>query len=248
MKQIRCRRISLLLALGRWGLILGLLVGCATGPSIPVVPQNAFPEASDPPAFRLQPGDTIEVLFEYWPELTGIQQIRPDGKISVPFLGEVHAAGRTPAELDALLSDRYESSLREPEITIIVREMAGQVIYVGGEVKTPQVLPLTPEMTLIDALIGAGGLLSQSAETEKVLVLRHTNGKRNATAVNLAKMLEGSDSETFYLRPRDIVFVPRTRIDRMNQWMEQYIVKMVPDIPLLFYHDLNSRTTIGVSQ
>jgi protein involved in polysaccharide export with SLBB domain len=100
----------------------------------------------------------------------------------------------------------------------------------------------------LDALIAAGGLLSESAETENVLVLRHADGKRNATAVNLAEMLEGSHSEAFYLRSRDIVFVPRTRIDRMNQWMEQYIVKMVPDIPLLFYHNPNSRTTIGVSQ
>jgi hypothetical protein len=73
-------------------------------------------------------------------------------------------------------------------------------------------------------------------------------GKRYATTINLVEMLQRPDPEAFFLRARDIVFVPRTRIDRMNQWVDQYIVKMIPDVPLLFYHDLNSRTTIGISQ
>lgn len=234
--------------LGRWGLILWLLAACATSIPLPPVSYEPFPDASAPSEFRLQPGDTIEVLFEYWPELTGTQQIRLDGNISVPFLGEIRAAGQTPEELDARLTEQYESTLRDPEITIIVREIAGQMVYVGGEVKTPQVLPLTPEMTVLDALIAAGGPLAKSAHTESVLVIRNVEGKRYAATINLVEMLERPDPEAFFLRSRDIVFVPRTQIDRMNQWIDQYIVKMVPDIPLLFYHDINSRTTIGVSQ
>jgi protein involved in polysaccharide export with SLBB domain len=234
--------------LGRWGPILWLLVGCATSIPLPPISYQPFPDASAPQEFRLQPGDTVEVLFEYWPELTGTQQIRLDGNISVPFLGDIQAAGRTPGELDGFLTEQYESTLRDPEITVIVRDIAGQMVYVGGEVKTPRILPLTPQMTVLDALIAAGGPLAKSAHTENVLVIRNVEGKRYATTINLVEMLQRPDPEAFFLRARDIVFVPRTRIDRMNQWVDQYIVKMIPDVPLLFYHDLNSRTTIGISQ
>ncbi len=228
-------------------LCAGLLwvTGCAT-PQLTAPEQ--FPMKETTETLRLEPGDNIEVKFRFWPKLNDVQDIRPDGKISLGLVDEVMAAGKTPLELDRHLTALYESKLKEPEITVIVRSLGRQMVHVGGEVLTPQTVPYTARMTLMDAIISAGGLINDSAHMENVIVLRHKDGKRFATSVNLRKIIENPESEPFYLAYQDVVYVPRTKIHRLDQWIDQYISKAIPDIPLVYTRSLSPWTRVGYSQ
>jgi polysaccharide export outer membrane protein len=213
-----------------------------------VASTEAFPSQEDGQSLRLAPGDNIEVKFHYWPELDDVQNIRPDGKISLQLIDEVTAAGKTPEELDQLLTDLYESKLKHPEITVVVRSLVHQNVYVGGEVLAPRMIPYTADMTVMDAIISAGGFIKESAHVENVVVLRHKDGQRFATSVNVREIIEHSDSDPFYLSHQDIVYVPRTKIDRLNQWIDQYITKVIPDLPFVYTRNLSQWTRLGYSQ
>src|SRR5256885_1422714 len=98
------------------------------------------------PAYVLLPGDQIEVKFFYNPELSEQQPIRPDGRIALQLVGDVEAAGLTPEALRNALRERYARVLREPDVTVIVKEISGRRVYVGGEVGTPGLLKMTASL------------------------------------------------------------------------------------------------------
>ena len=96
--------------------------------------------------------------------------------------------------------------------------------------RQPGMVPLTDRMTALEAVMAAGGYLNESAKPENVVLVRHANGKREAMLLDLTKPLENSESGQVFLRPLDIVFVPRTRISKVNQWVRQYINNMIPGL------------------
>jgi protein involved in polysaccharide export with SLBB domain len=176
----------------------------------------------------LEPGDEIEVKFYYTPELDVTQVIRPDGYISMQLVGEVKAEGKTPAELAGELTNRYSWHLKNPQITVIARSLNNRKVYVGGFVTRPGVVPMPGSMTLMEAIVEAGGFDERNANAENVLVVRYENGKRRVYAVNLKPAVQGKPVEPFYLRPKDVVYVPQTRIAKLGQWVEQHINAIVP--------------------
>lgn len=177
---------------------------------------------------RLAPGDIVEVKFLYWPELNENQRIRSDGKISLQYLGAVPVVGFTPEQLAADLEQRYRAEIKDPQIEVIVREQADRKIYVGGQVHNTGIFDLTHRMTLVQALVAAGGILDEHANSGQVLVIRHRDGKRFTSAVDVRERLRQSSPEAVYLAAGDIIYVPRTRISRVNQWVDQYIAKLLP--------------------
>ncbi len=217
--------------------------GCSKTASLLGPAQPGLPE---PAAIVLEPGDEIDIKFRYWPELNELQTIRPDGRISLQLVDEVIAEARTPADLDTYLTHLYQDKLKDPEITVIVRSLANQRIYVGGEVNTPGVLPLQHHTTVMEAIMTAGGFDNLSAEPATVIVVRHIDGKRYATTVDLTRTLNDPESDPIYLVAKDIVYVPQSRVDRANQWVDQYLNKMIPSTVLNFAHT-RGRTTVGIS-
>ncbi len=221
--------------LRRWGLIcLVTLLAAACVKDIPKIAESTEHAPPVKPAFLLQPGDTLDVMFRYWPELNDTQVVRPDGKISLQLIPEVQAAGLTPDELSQSLHKLYENRIKGPDITVIVRGFAEQKVYVGGEVKSPGMIELKGRMTALEAVMAAGGHLKESAELSNVVILRHKDGKRYAATVNLNDQIEKKQSDLVLLEPRDIVFVPRTLIDQLNQYVDQYINKMIPNTALQY--------------
>lgn len=197
----------------------------------------------------LSTGDEIEVRFTYWPELNEIQQIRPDGFVDLGIVNEVKAAGKTIPDLTAELKTRYASTLKDPDISIVVRNYAKEYVYVGGEVLNPGLVALGPEMTALEAIMAAGGQLKASARMSGVILVRHTGGKRYAAAINLARQIDGKESTPVVLQPRDIVFVPRTLIDHVDQFVDQYINKTIPNTALQYTRSTttgNVTETIGI--
>ncbi len=194
-----------------------------------------FPQIPPESVGLLRPGDGIDIKFQYWPEMDDSQNIRPDGKITLQMLDDVQAAGLRPDELDEELTKLYQDKLKEPELSVIVRSLANRAVLVTGEVFTPGEIELKTNMTLLEAIMASGGFNKSTAELSNVIVLRHLKGKRYATALNLHNTLIAKESEPFYLASQDIIYVPRTRIIDLNDWVEQYVTKMFPSTGAITY-------------
>ena len=184
---------------------------------------------ADPSIQRLSPGDEVDIKFRYWPELDERQVIRPDGKITLQEVNDVQAAGLAPMELHDSLMKLYEAKIKNPIITVIVRSMASLRVFVNGEVVQPGAQPLRANMTVLEAIAAAGGFNSRTGTLKRVVVVRHRGDKRYAGLIDLSKALaENEQNELFRLEPLDIVFVPRSRIEIVNQWVDQYINRLLP--------------------
>lgn len=200
-----------------------LSVGCRTTPP----PSDNWPEPAEP-ALRLQSGDVVDVKFTYWPELNLEQPVRPDGHIEMQLVGAVKAEGLTPEELRGELLGKYASKIKDPEITVIVRSLSSYRVYVGGEVRTPGIIPMTGPMTVLEALMQAGGYLKESAKLKNVVVLRQREDQQFARTVDVRAMMQHPESDAFYLEPFDVVYVPPTNIDQVDQFVDQYVNKIIP--------------------
>jgi protein involved in polysaccharide export with SLBB domain len=191
----------------------------------PVVKEN---KTESSPKVTLAAGDIIEVKFFYNPELNDSQTIRPDGKITLQLVGDVIAQGKTPTVLRDELRKHYTPELRNPEVAVIVRSLFGRRVYVGGEVKNAGLIQMPGNMTALEAIMQAGGFDPRTAKTSNVVIIRNKDGKIYGCALDLTETLRGNESQPFYLEPQDIVYVPRTTIAKVNQWIDQYITKMIP--------------------
>ncbi|MCP4697873.1 MAG: polysaccharide export protein [Gammaproteobacteria bacterium] len=171
--------------------------------------------------FTLEPGDNIDVIFHYWPDLNDSQVIRPDGKISLQIVDDVQAAGLTPAQLDEHITKLYEKELKDPVITVVVREIAHRLVYIGGEVFIPGMIELQDKMTVLKAIMASGGFNMRTANLSSVVVIRHVDDKQYATTLNLKEALSSPENDSFYLAAQDIVFVPSTTTTRVKRWINE---------------------------
>jgi len=230
-----------------------LLLGCQPSlynPGISgaeaVLPPKASATKEVPPSLvALTPGDVVEVKFFYTPDLDESQTVRPDGKIALQLIGEVEVEGKTPAELRDELLGLYAAHLKAPEIAVVVRSFHDRCVFVGGQVIAPGIVEMPGRMTLLEAIMRAGGFDLREAEVRNVVVIRHRNGQRYGYAMNLNPTLKGNEAQPFYLAPKDIVYVPRTKIAKLNQWIDQHINRIIPDTGVIFT-TTHGRTTIGV--
>ncbi len=232
-----------------------LMLICLMAASCKVLPRNLetveFPlHHLEPPSVTLGPGDAIDVKFLYWPELNESQTVRPDGKISLQLVDDVRVTGLTPAQLDEHLTKLYEGKIKDPVITVIVRSLANQRVYVAGAVNSPGLVPIRGSMTALEAVMSAGGFNESSADYSSVVVIQHAGDKRYAALVDLKSALENPESYQYYLGPNDIVYVPRTRIVKINEWVSQHINQVVPDTGInwgITTRGVNSTRAFGIT-
>ena len=206
--------------------------GCATSPSVPSVLKSPLPTL--PLAVVFQPGDVVEIKFQYWPDMDQIQTIRPDGIISLPLVHDVRAAERSPEELREFLLEAYADKLKDPEILVIARVEENRIVHVGGEVELTRnsdglvAIPIVGRLTIWEAIMRAGGILNRSAKISNVLVIRRIGDTQYARTVDLRGEFKNAETKAFFLQPNDIVYVPRTKIDRVDQWVNQYLNQTIP--------------------
>jgi polysaccharide export outer membrane protein len=198
---------------------------------VPADADNPMPTLDAP--FMVRPGDVLKVEFLYHPELNVTQTVRPDGKISLRLVNEVDVAGLGPEEVRRRLLEGYSTRLKDPEITLII-QAEQRFVYVGGEVAIPGGqfpirVPVVGRLTPMEAIMQAGGLRNASAKLSNVLIIRRIGEKQYARTIDLRAAFRSGECEPFFLEPDDIVFVPRTKIDRANQWVAQYMNRLVPD-------------------
>ena len=184
------------------------------------------------PEYRLEPGDKIEIKFFYNPSLNERLIIRPDGKISLQLIDELLVAGLTPAQLDKILTRRYATELKQPELTIIVRSFVGQRVYVGGEVTTPQLIPLTGKMTVLESIFRAEGFKDTAHPGSVIVIRKDAENRPFGIKVDLNRVIKGAEgARDMELLPYDIVYVPKKAIAKVDLFVDQYIRQLLPVRP-----------------
>jgi polysaccharide export outer membrane protein len=210
--------------------LLGNPINVSTGHFLFGVEQGAEkPQAPAEAEYALEVGDVIELKLYYNPELNERVTIRPDGKVSFQLVNEIRAAGMTPSQLSKVLVEKFSRLLRQPEVVIIVREFAGQKVYIGGEVFSPRIVPLIDKMTALQAIVNAGGQKETAYLKETVIISKDPQGTPVARKVNLAGVVRGQTPQAdVLLKPFDIVYVPKSRIAKINKFIEQYVRNLLP--------------------
>jgi polysaccharide export outer membrane protein len=168
-------------------------------------------QAPQPPGtsdeYRLGPGDKLRIEVYKDPQLSQSVQIRPDGKITLPLVGDVEASGRTPIELRDMLTTSLKEYMNNPTVTVIVVEAVASQVFVMGEVSHPGSMQLHGPTTILQAIAMAGGF-KEFANTKNIKVLRsNPNGSVQQLSFNYKDVLNG-DAKPFYLRSGDTVIVP----------------------------------------
>jgi polysaccharide export outer membrane protein len=152
--------------------------------------------------------DVLDISVWKDAELTRVVPVRPDGKISLPLLNDVQAAGLTPEQLKQNITDGLKTYLGDPVVTVIVKEMNSQRVYITGEVTKAGAYPLLPNMTILQALSSAGGF-TQFANLSKIYMFRMVDGKQVNFPFNYKNVIHGKDtSENVVLKSGDTIVVP----------------------------------------
>lgn len=182
-----------------------------------------------PPVYRIHAGDTVSVKFTLTPEFDSQVAVRPDGHFSLPMVGDVEVAGATPIEFRDRLVDAYQKYLKHPEITVNIVTFGSNVAYIGGQVRQPMVVSLGVPTTALRAIMAVGGSLD-TGDLRKVVIVRDKGTPEpEIMMLDLSRGLETlAAAEDVWLRPRDMVFVPKTGISQADQFVKEYIRDLLP--------------------
>jgi polysaccharide biosynthesis/export protein len=158
------------------------------------------------PDYVIGPDDVLHVSVWKEADLTATLPVRPDGKISLPLLNDVQAAGLTPEQLAASVTEKLRKYIADPHVTVVVATINSKRIYLVGEVLRPGAATMLPNMTVLQALSSAG--INQFAKTKGIYVLRTENGKQEKLPVNYRKLVKGDLAQNYALQPGDTIVVP----------------------------------------
>jgi polysaccharide biosynthesis/export protein len=169
--------------------------------------QTATPQAAGS-GYVISPGDVLDIQVWQEPNVSKAVPVRPDGKISLPLLDDVQAAGLTATALTAALTERLKKFISDPQVTVIVSQVNSQRFYITGEVTRGGTYPLEPGMTVLQGLASAGGFTA-FANVKKIYVLRQENGKQVKYPFNYKDAVKGKDpAQNILLQPADTIVVP----------------------------------------
>jgi polysaccharide export outer membrane protein len=158
--------------------------------------------------YKIGPQDVVRIDVWKEPEISRTIPVRPDGKISLPLLNDVQAAGLTATQLGNAIRDGLTKYLTNPQVTVTVMEINSRRVYVTGEVLRAGALPLLPNMTALQALSSAGGF-TQFAKLKSIYVLRNEDGKQVKHLFNYKEVVKGkNEDQNILLLPGDVVVVP----------------------------------------
>ncbi len=190
-------------------LAAGLLIavtGCETTPKNTPYANHDEPVAVDPSSQVLREGDAVRIAFPGAPNLNTVQQVRRDGRITLPLVGEFKAAGLTSPEMEKELLKLYGPQLQTKEVSVSI-EASAFPIYVTGAVLRPGKILLDRPITALEAIMEAGGFDQNRANMKAVTVIRNENGTTRNYVIDLKKIMDGVETEQFSLQPQDIIVV-----------------------------------------
>jgi len=164
--------------------------------------------ATQDPNYIIGAQDVLDVSVWKEQDVSRVVPVRPDGKISLPLLNDVQAAGLTPSQLAAQITVALKKYVTSPQVTVIVTTINSQRIYIIGEVARPGAFPMLPGMNVLQGLSSAGGF-TQFAKTKGIYVLRMEDGKQQKYPVNYKEVVSGKHPEQdILLKAGDTIVVP----------------------------------------
>lgn len=174
----------------------------------PVAPDTRIPPGVDA-KYKIGADDVLAINVWHEPDVSRQVPVRPDGKISLPLLGDVQAAGLTPEQLQKELQKRFSTYLTDPTVSVIVVDIRSQRVNVLGQVLRPGTYPLIPPMSVIDAISAAGGLATFAKANDIYILRTSPDGHRTRIRFHYKDVLKGRrGSHDILLQTRDTVVVP----------------------------------------
>jgi protein involved in polysaccharide export with SLBB domain len=209
------------------------LAGCGAPITVPMLSSADVPRLAaaanlpDGP-YRLEDGDTIQIRYVFHPELNQDALIRPDGRIHAADVGDIEIRGMTTTDVEKRLVAATSWRLKDPVVSVSVVKYSEKSIYVGGEVGKAGALPYRRGITLLQAIVAAGGF-KETARPETVILIRPgQNDQFVARTIDLAKVVNDGAPEPLSLAPHDILMVPRSEIANADLWVKQHITDLFP--------------------
>lgn len=210
-----------------------LVCGCASQPIASATP--GFPNIgyaswrNDEPAYRLYPGDVLDVAAPSAPELARTVTVQPDGRINLPLIRPVMAADRSVLQLEAELAQAYASQLVSPRIDVDVKTATPLRVFVGGEVGKPGIYDMPGDITAVQAVIMAGGFTTSAKDKSVVIIRRGVDGRPMMRHANLHNAIfQAAGTDQVPLRRFDIIYVPRTGVANADLFVLQYFRGLTP--------------------
>lgn len=195
-----------------WSLILmalTVLVACSGQPTLPPAKAAGYDPSPD---YFIGPLDTLNIFVWRNPELSETLPVRPDGRISIPLIEDLPAAGKTPTQLARDIETRLKRYVQDPIVTVIVTAFNGpyaRQVRVIGEAAHPQAIPYRENMTLLDVMIAVGGL-TQYAAGNRGAVVRTVDDKETSFRVRIADLVKDGDvSANVQMLPGDVLIIPQ---------------------------------------
>ncbi len=189
--------------------VLLLLGACSTAPAVSGL------AAATPPTERyiIGPGDSLDIFVRDNPTLSTTVPVRPDGRISIPLVQSIVAAGKTPDELATDLEKELGRYIREPLVTVIVKSFVGaysQQVRVVGQAATPKAVPYRSGMTVLDVMIEVGGLTKFASGNNAKIIRRLRDSKEQTIPVRLGDLMNGTIKYNVVMQPGDILIIPQS--------------------------------------
>ncbi len=198
-------------------LLMAVLLCCEGG----VAQTTQFADHS--PRYRIQPSDVIETHYRYTPEFNQTITVQPDGFVTLQIVGDMKLQGLTVAEAQAAILSKASQRLKDPEITLVLKEFEKPYFVVGGEVATPGRFEMRGTVTALQAIAMAGGFKTSSKHSQVILFRKISPELARTQILNLKAAMTASTSEpNIDLQPGDMLIVPQNRISKIER-----VVKLV---------------------
>jgi protein involved in polysaccharide export with SLBB domain len=185
------------------------------------------PWTEDVPEYLIGIGDEVEVRLPFNAEFSDRVTVGPDGRFTLPLVGGVRAEGRTVTALTAELETRYAKDIRDPRVQVTIRNYISSRFFIGGEVNKPGVYNLQGRIGVLEAITIANGSMDTARMSQVVIIRRNKEGQPMMRTVDLTDFIRGSTNDV-PLQALDIVFVPKSTIAELNQFVDQFITRVLP--------------------
>ena len=205
--KLACLALLGLAATGMWAQNDAANDANAANPAKAAVPEIQASTPGVPSDYIIGADDTLRISVWKEPDMSVTLPVRPDGKISMPLLDDVQAAGMTPMQLGGSIREKLKKYIADPRVTVVVTAMNSQRVYVLGEVTHTGAMPLLPSMTVLQALSSAG--FTQFANLKAIYLLRVQDGKQTKIPFNYKDAIKGRGTQqNITLKPGDTIVVP----------------------------------------
>jgi len=222
-----CVLLMLVACLGSSGQVATAQPQDAASASLAAVNKLGFSERH--PRYLLRPGDIFDVSFEYTPEFNQTVAVQPDGYISLRDVGDIYVAGLATPAVTQKIGDAYGKILNKPAISILLKDYEKPYFIADGQVGHPGKYELRGDTTVVQAVAMAGGFLTSAKHSDVILFRRVSDEWVESKVLDVKKMQNSHNlSEDVHLRPGDMVFVPKSKISKIQPYLPSTNFSMIP--------------------